>query len=530
MYAEAMTMARQPLGWREAALLLAGYVALDWVSYIRPLEHLNITPWNPAPALAVLFLLRHGPVALLPLAAGMIVADVAVRHMALWSIAVFLSLGLAAGYLAIAATLKRALRGTDIFESPGELWRWGLIVIGGTLATSTLFVGTHAILGLLAGADWIDAVQRHWIGDAAGILVSMPFFWVMLDTRRRHDVIRFVTTLDFGLIALSLLAALWLTFGAEGEAAFKYLYVLFAPVAYAAARHEIAGAVTTASLVHIGVVTAAQWRGIPTLLLVDIQWLVLGLAMLAFFLAVVVAERDRIGAELRQTLRIAAAGEMAAALAHELNQPLTALTAYGAACEKMVARGDPPDRIANVVRSIAAEALRTGEIVRRLRDFFRFGNSRMEAADLFAITQQAAAQFTARAQRENVLVEISHDGDTAIIGDRVQLEVVLRNLIANAFDAVAGLDGATRRIDIRLSPWGADQIGVTVADNGPGLTHEVAARLFEPFRSDKSSGMGLGLAVSRSIVLAHGGALWAEESPHGLFRMTLPRAVTPGES
>lgn len=526
--AESMTITRQPFGWREATLLVVGYVVLDWASYIRPLENLNITPWNPAPALAVLLLLRHGPVALPMLLVAMLAADLLVRDMHLLSVATALSLGLAAGYWAIATALARALRHAGMVDTTRELAVWSSIVVAGTLINSALFVTTHFMFELLSASELGNAMQRHWVGDVVGVLVTMPLLWVIVDERGRAAAWRFVRSTDFLIILALTAGALGIAFGASGQAAFKYLYVLFIPITVASARHDIAGAVTTIGIMQAGIIGSVQLRSLSAVTLVELQWLVLVLAMSGLFLAVVVAERERIGAELRHALRIASAGEMAAALAHELNQPLTALTAYGAACEKMIAQGAPPERVATTVRNLVAEAFRASEIVRRLRDFFRYGSSRMEPVSLGEVARDVLQQMSDRISKAGARMELQCESDGSVVGDRLQLEVVVRNLVANALDAVQSLPDERKRCLIRVASWGQGQIALSVVDSGPGITATSAELLFEPFRSTKSSGMGLGLAVSRAIAIAHGGALWAEAADGGTFRLTLPRATPTG--
>ncbi|MEK7737145.1 MAG: ATP-binding protein, partial [Pseudomonadota bacterium] len=148
--------------------------------------------------------------------------------------------------------------------------------------------------------------------------------------------------------------------------------------------------------------------------------------------------------------------------------------------------------------------------------------TRLERITLGELLASAAAPFTAKAQQQGIELAVDPAPPYALLADRLQLEVVLRNLLSNAFDAVAEQPAGQRRIRLSAHPEGAGRVCVRVEDSGPGLSGATAARLFEAFRSSKASGLGLGLAISRAIVEAHGGHLWAEVTDHGLFKLVLP--------
>ncbi len=223
-----------------------------------------------------------------------------------------------------------------------------------------------------------------------------------------------------------------------------------------------------------------------------------------------------------QTLRLRAAGEMATALAHELNQPLTAMSAYGAACEDLIGQGEQGERLLDMVRGMVAESHRTADVVTRLRDFFRTGDTRLERVSVAELLRSAAEPFAARAGRARVRLEVRPVGDVSVLVDRLQIEVVLRNLVVNAFEAIEGAEAEARWVRLGAEAAGPGRICLTVEDSGPGPGTGASARLFEPFHSSKSSGLGLGLAISRSIAEAHGGRLWAEAGGHGVFKLMLP--------
>jgi C4-dicarboxylate-specific signal transduction histidine kinase len=237
-----------------------------------------------------------------------------------------------------------------------------------------------------------------------------------------------------------------------------------------------------------------------------------------------VDERERAAEGLRQSLRLAAAGEMAGAIAHEVNQPLTALSNYGESALMLIERQGAADpALSDIVRKMLQESWRAAEVVRRLRDFFRSGTTRLaplSTEELLATVRRIGQQVLGEEAR--ILTTRHEDELPALYVDPLQIEVVIRNLIANARDAIRNGDERTQRIDVRVRRHDTDNLCVVFTDSGPGLSTEMRERVFEPFVSGKPTGMGLGLAISRAIAEAHGGSLEARAGAHGEFHLVLP--------
>ena len=519
--------ATRRLGWRDALLLVGGYLALDWASHTHPLYGLHVTAWSPAPALGLLFLMRHGGRAAAPLALAILAADAWVRELSLpWPLACGLALQLTAGYWLTAEILRRRLGRKGMFVSQRGLIDWVTITVIGTLLNSLLFIAGLTLAGYLPREAAANALLPYWLGDVVGILISMPLLAMLLDERGRARLRRLL----LGRESLSLLAtggALVFTFVAGEMTQFKYFPVLFLPIAWAAARQGLAGAVLTIGLTQVGVILATHLLGLSPLILRELEVLVLVLALSGFFIGVVVDEKQRLGTELQQTLRLAAAGEMAGALSHELHQPLTALLAYTRACQRLLAQGESGERLRDVIDRVAAESQRAAEVVSRLRDFFRTGTTRLEQIWLRELLSSATSGFAAQAREQGVELVLQLAPACALWADRLQLEVVLRNLLANAFEAAAERPPAERQVHVSAHLDSAGHVCITVEDSGPGVSEEMEERLFEPFHSSKASGLGLGLAISRAIIEAHGGRLWAEAGDRGVFKLVLPVEEKP---
>jgi len=496
------------------------YVLLDWASYLHPMYGLNITPWNPSLALGLVIWFRAGMLVAIPWFAAILIGEVVVRGLpATLPLTLALSGVLTVGYGIMAEVLRRHADG-DILHDRRRLLSWLGIVVAGTLVTSTIYISLLYFTGLIPVGDWGVALVRFWVGDCVGIVVTMPFFWLLLDGRSRlRELFTRWETAGYGLLAI---AALWVSFGLGGEGEFQYFYLLFLPIVWAAARQGVPGAAIAAFILQAGIMVAVQWQNLVAVTVFELQLLGAVLAFVGLFIGAVVDEKQRVSNELRQTLRLAAAGEMAAALAHELNQPLTALSAYGSACQQLLERGNDDGRLRETIERMVTESYRAADVVRRLRDFFRTGATRLERIALAELTGSVTAQFADKAAGQGVELVAAPMPDCMLLVDRLQLEVILRNLIANAFDAVQERPAGQRRIAIAAEVAEGETVRICVADSGPGLSAAKVLRLFEAFQSSKSSGLGLGLAISRAIAQAHGGDLVAMAAEGGVFVLTLP--------
>jgi len=515
---------------------LVVFLLLDWVSYIRPFQGLNITPWNPQPALAIALLLANRRWLWL-VWTGLVAAELAVRGWPSdWIVALFATAALALSYAAIARAAEVRLDRSLALATRRDLLWFTLISVGGALVSATVYVVTYAASGHGSSGPLLESIARYWIGDAVGLVVMLPMLMVLADPRRRAGLVATLRGREWWLIAGLIGALQMMIFGRESNDQFKFFYLLFLPTVWASARLGLAGAVLSAALTQIGLIIAVQSSPHPDLTVFELQVLMAAVTMTGLVLGVAVDERERAAAELRGSLRLAAAGQMAAALAHELSQPLTALNSYAEASRLIARSQDIPDgerlaRLTDVSARMADDALRASEVVKRLREFFRTGSTQLQAVAPAALLAEAVAASSRRADAVGVQIRSEVEpGLPAVLVDPVQVGVVLRNLMANALDA-ASASGEPGRVGVRASAQ-KDMLRIEIEDSGRGVDVARLQSLFEAGPSDKPGGMGLGLSICRAIVEAHGGMLWVEAGPRGHFCFTLPleRPRPPGES
>lgn len=241
------------------------------------------------------------------------------------------------------------------------------------------------------------------------------------------------------------------------------------------------------------------------------------------------ARLQELQSEIAHVSRLSAMGEMASALAHELNQPLAAISNYMKGSRRLLASSEDPNaaKIASAMDRAAEQALRAGQIIRRLRDFVARGESEKRVESLSKLIEEAGALGLTGAREQGILLRFNLDPDCdLVLVDRVQIQQVLVNLFRNALEAMADTD--RRELVVANARAAEDMIEVEVSDTGHGFSDDVRTKLFQTFFTTKETGMGVGLSISRTIVEAHGGRMSVESNPSGgaTFRFTLPAAAS----
>ena len=229
--------------------------------------------------------------------------------------------------------------------------------------------------------------------------------------------------------------------------------------------------------------------------------------------------------ELAHVGRVSEMGTLASSLAHELNQPLTAVASYCEAARDLLKTeidSETMGMLREAMDEAAKEAVRAGQIVRRLRDFMSHGETERRVESLQRLINEANALALVGSREHGIDVQLSLDADADLVFvDRIQVQQVLVNLIRNAIDAM--IDSPTRSLLIRTELGNDGFVEVIIEDTGSGISEMIAAQLFQPFVTSKQSGMGIGLSICRTIVQAHGGRIWFEPTGRGTaFHFTLP--------
>jgi len=240
------------------------------------------------------------------------------------------------------------------------------------------------------------------------------------------------------------------------------------------------------------------------------------------------AQLQELQAELARLARLSELGEMASALAHELNQPLAAISNYTQGCVRLLERpgGANSQQLKEALQETAQQSLRAGDIISNLREFLSRGESTKAPADIRRVIEEAGALALIGSRERGVRSTFDFAANTGdVLIDRVQIQQVLINLMRNALEAMG--DSERRELHVRTRRNGDEHIMIEVADTGPGISDDIAARLFEPFVTSKENGMGVGLSISRRIVQAHGGSLLVSRNGDGgaTFRILLPMAA-----
>ncbi len=511
---------------------VAGYALLDWMVHAHPAAATGIAPWDPPAGLTFALLLRFGPGYVPAVLVATLIGEFVTRGGTQSpSHVVVASLAIAAIYGAAALWLREGRPARGLTTQEDLVWFCGTAVAAALLVALAI-VGIYYSGDSPAGAELAGRVLGAWIGEATGLLVTAPFLLVFA---RRSDRSAPGWKPDREMVAqaLGLGFALWLVFGVEAVDEIRGFYLLFLPLIWIAMRQGISGATAAVLGVQLTLVVAAWEGGQLAGGVHALQLLLLTLALTGMFLGMAVTEEEKARSALieREALlnrltRLAGAGEMSSALAHELNQPLSAISSYLQACSHLV--GEPGDRsreLAEVLGKAEKEAGRAAEVIRRLREFFRGGALHVKECSVEDLVQGAVATFSNRIGRKGITITASVAPNLpAFRADPLQIEMVLQNLLLNAIDALGAVQGSKREIVITAVRAGAGHVTIEVQDTGPGVDPNIADRLFQPFLTSKSDGMGLGLVISRSIVEAHGGKIWHEPSPGGgaCFIFTLP--------
>lgn len=508
---------------------LAAYAFLDWVSYISPIAPVGVTPWNPATGLsfALVILLGREYVPWLFIA-PMVTSAVVLGLPLSTEVHLLGALVMGAGYGAATTLLTLPRVGFDRTLSTKR----SLMLLIAVAAVSTgivaiTYVGILTAFGLVSPTDVVMTTAHQWIGDMIGVTVVTPFLLILF-TRRRI----LVPSLELAALVLVLAATLAAVFGLSDTFRVKQFYLFFLPVMWTAVRFGLEGVTAGLVLTQIGLMSAMQYAGVDASEVTAYQALMIVLALTGLTIGAVVNEQLRTQAQLRRNqealeraARLDTMGAFAAMLAHEINQPLTAIANY-TRLAKMAVEKQPADT--ETARTAAGHAVvqvdRAAEVVRRLRDFIQLGRNEMRPHGVGDLIREAIShcRFDVQSSHVEVDTRIARNLPT-VFCDALQIQQVLVNLIRNAAESISGGGRPDGRIWVEADVTEAGRVIVTVRDNGPGFDPEIMERALTPFTTTKQEGLGLGLALARSTAENHGGQLVVESTGSGAaVSFTLP--------
>jgi signal transduction histidine kinase len=508
------------------------YVLLDATSLVFPDASFGITPWNPGTGLAWAFILLFGKRYLPLLFVAPFLADVFVFGFALAWWAKLLSAAMVGAVYSAALTILLHPK-TRFDPSLPSLRDMGLLMIVALAATGLIalaYVTILAISGDLRPNNYEWALMRFWIGDVIGIAVVAPFLLVHATSARLPQI-----SWEFALQGLAIVLALFAIFGLFGGAHMQLFYMLFLPIIWMGLRRGLEGVTFGLVLTQIGVIIGMQITHEEAASVISLQAVMLVLALTGLAIGVVVSERRRAERQLRlnqeavsRISRLGSMGEFATAIAHEVNQPLTAVSNYTRLVKRYLEGGTANKEAAiEAATKAVAQVERTAAIIKSLRDLIRLGRSEIGPQSVQRIVRETVEMLEPNLQRTAIELKTRIPKDLPpVLADLVQVEQVLLNLIWNAIEAIGEAGNVRGIVTVSATAHSAGYVEVSVADTGPGFPPDFKdAPVVGPLLSTKPDGLGLGLALSRSIVEGHGGRLTIGGDSRGaVVRFTLRTA------
>lgn len=520
---------------------LVAFVALEWVSFIHEYKGLPVTPWNPGLGVVFALMLYAGARYGFVLFVGVLIAEIAVLRTDLpWLFIIGVATIIATGYSIVALFARRWLDvGLDRLRD--------VLLLLAAGAIGALLVALFLSLLLIADeklnlADVIVASGPLLVGDAIGIAVMTPLvlrFIFHIPHLSLHTLRTFAP--EVALYVAVVLLFLWLIGLTESESGFRLFYLFFLPVVVAAIRYGLDGACLGLALTQLGLVALLHLHGYDANVFTEFQILMLVLTATGLTVGVIVDERRQADravrdveallrgkeAEAEQAARFNLVSSMASALAHEINQPITAARALGRAAQHLLHTDSGSQaRVDDNLTTMIAQIDHAASVVKRMREFLRRGEPHISTIDIRALIDDALMLVGTEGSDVPVRIEVEASPDLPPAhADRVQIQQVVLNLIQNSIDAIraAGRGDGHIRVAAKLAE-DPRRIEIAVADNGAGISPALAERLFEPLTTSKRDGLGLGLSICATIVQSHHGRLWLQSGAPGAteFRFWLP--------
>jgi two-component system sensor kinase FixL len=403
-----------------------------------------------------------------------------------------------------------------------------LVAAASAAFVASTYVGVAIAAGLLSIKDFAPATLRYWIGDVVGILALTPFALFLLTDRRILPL-----SIETALQCTAIAGALLVVFRVSQEQEFQLFYVLFIPIVWMAVRNGIEGVAAGVLITQCGLILGVGLLP-ESKELYAFQALMIVLAVTGLIAGALVTERRRIGAQLRlhqeslaRVARLGSVGELATAVAHEVNQPLMAAGTYiRLVADSMRSGKVDPAEVTETAKKAVSQIDRAAEVITRLWALVRLDRSNRIPVRFERIVKGMIELCKPDLDQAGVTARSKLAADLPpVLVDVLQIEQVLSNLMRNSIEAISDSGGTKGSIWIEAKPANDDFIEVRVLDSGPGFSLERVEMGFLPLSSSKPYGLGIGLSLCNSILEAHGGRLWLEQHSEGAsVRFTLPIA------
>ena len=473
---------------------LAGYVALDRVSFIEPYASFGITPWNPNTGLSFVLVLVFGQRMIPFLFIGSFLADLVngtvIRP---WSVEILSVAAIGGGYSAALVFLQRS-NFDPALSSMRDLVVLMLVAAASAAFVASSYVGLTIAAGLLTARDFMAAALRYWIGDVIGILVLAPFALFALTRRRILPM-----SMETALQCAAVVCALMLVFGIAEEREFQLFYVLFLPIVWIAVRNGTEGVSAGILITQLGVILGVRFLPNEREELIAFQALMLVLAVTGLIAGELVTERRRMESQLRlhqeslaRLSRLGSIGELAAAVAHEVNQPLMAAGTYARLVADMTSsRNADAAEVAEIAKKAVAQVDRAAEVIRRLRALVRLDRSNRAPFPFERLVKEAIELCQPDLDRANVTARFRQAANLPpVMVDMLQIEQILVNLMRNSVEAIGGSGSLQGAIRIEAKPADRVFVEICVVELGSGLStranrKRIPSSIFEQSRRSR---------------------------------------------
>ena len=525
----------KPAFWVVAIAYLMVYLALNTITTSHQFSKSGITLWSPDNGLSLLLIIDSFlfiPVVII----GDVIADLFIHHVQNHIIIIICcETALSLGYFVVAIVLR------DIFKfSFREIKFDNILALLATLPAAAAFTMTlYCSILYFSGAIPINLVSvaayQFWLGDTVGMLVVIPAAIAIFDVINFRRWRNHIAPKDYVLFSCSIISLCVFAFVSASKLEnHQIFYLLFLPIVWIGIKYGYVGTALALLATQIFVITALTYYKVNDSQFGVFQILMFILSATGLLLGVAMTEREQAErmvrdqhAELARVGARAAAGAMAATVAHEISQPLSAMSAFVHSARLILDAGQMTPSIAEARAALAeaeAQGQRTRAIIQRVRDFVAGGKLAIESLDLMQLVQKISKLSEEEAEDRGVALRIESVAPIPRVrADRIAIEQALNNLIRNAIESASERKDSLGGVVVRLSQSG-DRVVLDVDDNGAGVAPEVAGTLFETFETTKLDGMGLGLPLALQIARRHSGSLtWRALEPQGArFSIDLP--------